>query len=67
MFHRWVLYVSPLSFVKNSTQITSDLCSQVNITKYSLIYWQFNPEEITAEIEMRRARLWLIFFFILYL
>ncbi len=56
-------FVSPLSisFVKNSTQITSDLCSQVNI-KYCLIYLQFAPEEITAVIEMSRARLWLICF-----
>ncbi len=65
-----VRFVSPLriSFVKNSTQITIDLCSQVNITKYCLIYWQFAPEEITAVIETRRACLWLIcFVVILYL
>ncbi len=59
-----VRFVSPLSisFVKNSIQITSDLCSQVNIIKYCLIYWQFAPEEITAVIETRRACLWLICF-----
>ncbi len=58
-----VRFVSPLSisFVKSSTQITSDLCSKVNITKYRLIYWQFTSEEITAAIETRRACLWLIF------
>ncbi len=54
-----VRFVSPLSisFVKNSTQITSDLCALVNIIKYCLIYLQFAPEEITAVIETRRARL----------
>ncbi len=35
----------------------SDLCSQVNIIKYCLIYWQFAPEEITAVIKTRRTRL----------
>ncbi len=61
MHVRFVLPLS-ISFGKNSTQITSDLCSQVNITKYCFIYWQFAPEEITAVIEMRRTRLWLICF-----
>ncbi len=50
MHMRFISLLS-ISFVKNSTQITSDLCSQVNITKYCLIYWQFTPEEITAVIE----------------
>ncbi len=44
-------------------QSCQKLWSQVNIIKYCLIYWQFAPEEITAVIETRGARLWLICFF----
>ncbi len=52
-----VRFISPLSisFVKISTEITTDLHPQVNILKYYLILWQFTPEEIMAVIKTRWA------------
>ncbi len=59
-----VRFVSLLSFsfVKNSTETTSVLRTQVNILSYYLIYWQFAPEEITPVIKTCPAHFVLICF-----